>query len=249
MMTTKDFSKFSPSDYLKEYYCEIGRENKSLLKFFHEVYTGIGHKNTLLEIGGGPTIYQLISASSKVTKIIFSEFLKANREEIKKWMEKDSEAFNWDRYFEFVLKLENKKINKENLEKIKNRLRNKIKEIIRCDVYQKNPLEPKKYKNFDIISVNFVPESITDNEKEFILIMKNISSLLRTKGILVMTLLKGAKFYKVGKLKFPGFSVDERYIKKILSKLGYQNISIQSVDAEHNQGYEGLIFLTAIKRH
>jgi len=247
MVIQKDFNKFNPSDYLNEYYTSIGDENSALLRFFYKTYKKISPKNSLLEFGGGPTIYQLISASSKVKKIVFSEYVKANREAVKKWMNNKSNAFNWDNYFKFVLKLEKKKINKANLEQIKQRLREKTKDVVKCDAYKKSPLSPKKYPLFDIVSVCFVPESATDNEETYKLFMKNISGLLKNKGVLVMVLLKNAKFYQVGKTKFPAYPVDEEYVKSVLENLGFCDIKTESIEAEHEQGYEGMIFLTAIK--
>lgn len=247
MTIQKDFNKFNPYDYLKEYYTKIGDENSALLRFFHKKYKKIKPKKSLLEFGGGPTIYQLISASSKVKEIVFSEYVKSNREEVKKWVNNAPDSFNWNDYFKFVLRLENKEINEKNLQNIKQRLRNKFKEIIKCDAYKQNPLYPKKYPLFDIVSICFVPESATDNSENYKLFMKNISNLLRTKGVLVMALLKNAKFYQVGKSKFPAYPVDEERVKNVLENLGFYQIDIESIDSEHEQGYEGMIFLTAIK--
>jgi hypothetical protein len=247
MAIQKDFKKFNAPGYLHEYYSKIGDENSALLKFFHKTYKKLNSKKSLLEFGGGPTIYQLISASSKVKEIIFAEYVKGNREEIKKWAKKDPKAFNWEDYFKFVLKLENKKINDKEIEKIKQRLRGRIKEIIKCDAYKQNPLSPKKYPLFDIVSVCFVPESATDNEKTYQLFINNIASMLKTKGILIMVLLKNAKFYHIGKTKFPAYPVDEKYVKNILENIGFSKIRMESINAEHEQGYEGMVFLTAVK--
>lgn len=247
MKIVKNFNKFSPIGYLNEYYRDIGYENGSLLNFLHQVYKKVRHKKILLEFGGGPTIYQLISASAKVDNIIFSEYSYKNRKEVKKWLENPTKAFNWDKYFEYVLKLEKKIVNKQNLTLIKNRLRVRIKKIIKCDAYKGNPLTPLNFRKFGVVSVCFCPESATGNEDTYFLFMKNISSLLRREGLLVMVLLKNAKYYKVGNLRFPAFPVDEGYVTNLLKGLGYKNIKTESIEAEHHQGYEGMIFLTANK--
>ncbi len=247
MEIEKDFDKFPPIEYLKEYYSDIGEENSAILKFLHNTYKNLEPANSLLEFGGGPTIYQLISASSKVNEIIFSEYSGANREEVKKWLNNNPGSFNWDSWFEFVLELENTETGENNLLKIKDRVKEKVKEVIKCDAYKGNPLEPKKYPGFDILSVCFVPESATDNENDYISFMKNIASLLRTRGTLVMMALKDAEYYQAGSLKFPAFPINENYLKNLLASMGFGRIKTETIPAEHDQGYKGIICLTATK--
>ncbi len=244
---TRDFRKFSPKYYLNDYFLEEDNEGKYLLRFYHKVYNSSSGVSRLLEVGGGPTIYQLISASAVTDQIIFSEYLDDNRKEITKWIKGSRGAFNWDKYFRFVLQLEGKKCSQSSLREIKRRLRDKIKAVIFCDVLKNNVLKTKKYKIFDAVSINFCSESITDNEKDFILSLRNITALLKENGLLVMTLLKNAKYYKVGEVKFCSFPVNERYIKKVLPRIGYSDIKIKSYKAEPERPYNGFICLTAKK--
>ena len=245
---TSDFRKFSPKYYLNDYFSEEDNEGRDLLRFYHKAYSGLSGISRLLEVGGGPTIYQLISASAVANQIIFSEYLDDNRKEITKWIKGRRGAFNWDKYFRFVLQLEGKKCSQNSLREIKHRLRKKVKAVIFCDVLKNNVLKTKKYENFDAVSVNFCSESITDNEKDFILSLRNITSLLKENGLLVMTLLKNARYYKVGKVKFCSFPVNEQYIKEVLPQIGYEGIKIKSYKAEPERSYNGFICLTARKR-
>lgn len=245
MKIIKDYRQFIPGEFLKEYYAQLGIENRALLDFFHRVYQLIPTQNRLLEIGGGPTIYQLISASSKVNEIVFSEYLAANRKEIEKWLKEDSSAYNWDKYFHYVLKLEGRKTSKTNLSKIKTRLRNKIKEIIKCDLFQTNPIGPKRYNDFGVVSVNFCVEAVSDKERDFLLFMSRITKLVRKKGYLVMSICKRASYWKLGDLYFVNFPVDEKYMANLLKKLNFKILILDSIPNEFDQGYEGIIFLLA----
>ncbi len=248
MAVTKDFKKFLPSEYFKEYYANIDLENHFLLQFLHEVYNTIDCRGKrLLEVGGGPTIYQLISACSSVGEIIFSEYLDTNRDEIRKWINNDPLTSNWDIYIEHVLGLEKIDASKESIEIRKNLLRNKINDIVPCDLFNEDPLFPKSFDEFDVLSVNFCPESITNNKEDFLKAVKNFSSLLKKSGLLVMCLLKNATSYKVGELNFPAYSVNEVFIAETLKNLSFNDITLRSFPAEFNSGYEGLIALTATK--
>lgn len=56
------FENFEPRHYLKAYYSKIGSENLSLLDFFSKAYQGVKNESIMLEFGGGPTVYPLITA-------------------------------------------------------------------------------------------------------------------------------------------------------------------------------------------
>ena len=60
-----------------------------ILKAFHSFYekhvSGMGDCISLLEFGGGPTVYSLISAAKYVESITFAEYAETNRDEVLLW--------------------------------------------------------------------------------------------------------------------------------------------------------------------
>lgn len=61
-------------------------------------------QNTLniLDVGGGPTIYQHIAISLQADNITHSEFLEKNRKEVIAWLNNEEDAYNWDGYFDLI---------------------------------------------------------------------------------------------------------------------------------------------------
>jgi hypothetical protein len=59
----------------------------------------------ILDIGGGPTIYQHIGLSLVADYITHSEFLESNRVEVISWIANDPSAHNWETYFKLVQRL------------------------------------------------------------------------------------------------------------------------------------------------
>ena len=60
------------------------------LKILHDFYEHIVKANKpllLLEFGGGPALYTLISAAKHVDKIVFAEYAESNRREVEMWVE------------------------------------------------------------------------------------------------------------------------------------------------------------------
>lgn len=245
---------FSPRDYLNEYYTHIGDENKNLLVFFAKCYEQIPANSTILEFGGGPTVYQLISATTKALQIHFSDFLDVNLKEVKSWRQAAFHAFNWIPFIKATLKIENQPNDKKSVTERETLLRKKITKFLHCDAFKKNPLGEKYRHVYDVVSVNFVPDSITSSKSQWKTLITNIVSLLNSQGTLIMTALKNATHWRVGDAIFPAVNIMEEDVKSVLKDLGFRDVTITTIaaevtdeTAENYEGYKGMIFVLARK--
>lgn len=236
-----DFKKFGGRQYLNDYYSSLYWMEKRILKFLHEFYKTLPKRpgRILLELGGGPTISHLLSSSGKMEKIVFAEFLPANRAEINKFLVADVKAFNWQKYLAYAAKLE-----KIKPAQIAERLRAKVTEVIACDLNKQHPLLLKR--KFDVVSVNFCPESITDNPLKFAGYFKKIASYVKPGGWLVMGLLRKSSYYPVGKLFFPACYVDVPMLKRLLADNNFQKVNFKEIIFK-SDGINGNIMLSAQK--
>ena len=81
-------------------------ENLFVLSFHEDVALELMRRHPedglrVLDIGGGPTIYQHIPLSLDSGNITHSEYLASNRQEIERWMQGSLEAHDWSFYFAF----------------------------------------------------------------------------------------------------------------------------------------------------
>ncbi len=60
---------------------------------------------SVLDVGGGPTVYQHIMMSLQAGNITHLEFLEQNRDEVNLWIKGEEGSHDWDSYFELVQKL------------------------------------------------------------------------------------------------------------------------------------------------
>jgi hypothetical protein len=245
--TAADYDAFDPADYISEYYTVIGAENQFLLDFYHRAFQHIPRAASFLEFGGGPTIYQLLSARRRAGEIVFAEYLASNRAEVQKWIAGHPEAFNWEAYVDAVLELEQRERTDSNRRQVREELIPKMTEIIECDAFSPHILCGHPRRDFDVVSSSFCLECISGCESLFLDFLAKLTDLLKMRGTLVLTMLKGAKNYRVGNLLFPAFPVHEDYMRDVLRRLQYHWVSIESVPAEGGQGYDGIIAITAEK--
>ncbi len=248
----RQFHAFNPKAYLHEYYRFVGKENREILNFHIKAYSLIFTKlkrAEVLEFGGGPTIYQLIYLAKFPVEIDFSDYLDKNLDEVKNWLHDKPEKFDWNKFIQYVLKREGGRFDLTAVNERANLIRQKMRRFIQCDANLSYHLKFPRRFSYDIVSVNFVPESITDELHEWSFFMNNILNLVKKGGYLVMCALVGAEYYRVGDKYFPATPLSSEHI---LSGLKRKKLLIQHthfVGAEHydEQGYEG-IFMVLGKR-
>ena len=119
-------------------------------------------KARLLELGGGPVIYPLISAAPYFADITFADFSKPNLEQVELWVNKDAEAHDWTPYFNHIVGSLEGKVG-ESQSRVTS-LRSKIKTIVTCDILKEDPngiLDiGDRSEWFDVISFNFCCEVV-----------------------------------------------------------------------------------------
>ena len=129
----RDIDPFYSKGYLN---CWCSNVKKEWTEFLHRVFAQIikpsfiskGSNVTcekLLDIGCGPSIANIITASKYINHITMADYLKSNRTEVERFVDNknaDEPGFEWMHYFQFVSDLEHD----TNVEDIIERTRNSI---------------------------------------------------------------------------------------------------------------------------
>jgi hypothetical protein len=247
---TYNWQDFNPRDYLYEYYAAVGPENFALLQFAVKAFRRIPPDGLLLDFGGGPTIYPLIAAAKRVREIHFCDYLEANLEEVRRWLNNDPSAFDWREFVRVTLGLERQGIcTAQAVLQRETSIRQRVTRIFKCDANDAPSIaEPRAY---DILISSFCAESAVDNRPQWRKYFHNIVSLLKPDGFLILATLKGATCYSVGEKLFPAVSIREKDLLRTLIEEGFdpQSLILESVPADGPfRQYEGLMVALAKKR-
>lgn len=247
---TDDWSQFDPTAYLEEYYADLGDENLALLRFLSDTYAALPKGGVLLDFGGGPTIYPLISAVTRVDEVHLSDYLPANLDEVRRWLDRDPLAFDWDPFIEQVLEIETGRPGSpEAVEERAHRIRGRVTRLLSCDASRSPPLDSEAAP-YDVVQTNFCAESATAHSETWRQFMANILSLLKPGGWLVMSALRGASCYAVGSRHFPAVEIYEDDLLELFTRSGLQadEARIQVIPADREtRDYAGLIVAVARK--
>ena len=247
MHVSKDWAAFSPRAYLQEYYSDIGAENLALLQFLARAFREVPTGTMVLDFGGGPTIYTIITAAFQAAEIHFCDYLEANLEEVRQWIRGDEGAFDWSHFIKTALVLEGRDYSSQSLKTRTEAIRTRITRVMRCDAHLPDPIK-EKHPQYDVLVTNFCAESATDDRDEWRKFVSNIATLLKPSGQLIMSTLKGADSYSVGKETFPAVYIMENDLFQTLTDVGFEqeSIHIESVPADRSsRHYQGLMMTTA----
>lgn len=259
-----DNQYFSPIEYLKHYYSVIDRESEIMLAFLAKVQNKYNFNNTtILDFGCGPTIYAIISLSPACASIHMSDYLESNLEQIEWWLKGNERAFNWDRFIQRSLELE-KVLQSENAGNINPipvsqleievraaTIRNKITKLVYGDARKSEPIGVEGTNHYDVLVIAFCLEAIAKDALEWQQLLYNVSTMLKSGGLLIIFLLTESTAYRINEQYFTTTYISEQAFVNALLNVGYMknSIEIELVDATNPgaNSYTGAILATARK--
>ena len=248
----KSFEHFDCDQYLREFYGFLGEENKALLRFFAAAYKQVPNGIEIAEIGGGPTIYQLISAARVAKTIEFFDYIPENLLSVQQWKESSHGVIDWTPYFEYALACEMDHSDEYDISRRIDTLQNCLEIKGHCDVFLENPINIASH-TYDLVSTNFVADSVTSLLDSWNTIVENIVSLVNPGGHLIMTALTGATHWQDGQNAFPAVCLSGETITKKLEQLGFETVLYSAIPAESSNtilenrphGYTGMYCVLA----
>ena len=90
-----------------------GYRASHFLRCFHDVFQSLPQGIKVLDYGSGPSILATISAASKASEIVLSDYTERNRDAINQWLKKDAEAVDWSPHFSYVVEKLEKRANRK----------------------------------------------------------------------------------------------------------------------------------------
>ncbi|XP_060643626.2 nicotinamide N-methyltransferase-like [Anolis sagrei] len=214
---------FDPKEYFNLYksFCA------GIQEMFHKAFFVDGIRgDTLIDIGSGPCIYQLLSACESFREIIATDFLEQNRAEIQKWLKKDPEALNWTPLVKYVCQLEG---DREKWKEKEEKLRRTIKQVLPCDVTLANPLNPLVLQPVDCLISSFCLDSVCKDLPAYCSAVKNVGSLVKPGGHLIFVVNVEITYYMVGPHKFSCLCLTPEMIRDAVKGAGFEILWSQSL--------------------
>jgi NNMT/PNMT/TEMT family len=208
----------------------------------------------MLEYGGGPTIYQLISLANVVSEVHFTDYLAENIKAVQDWVNKEAHAHDWTEHVCVALakELYRPPTTEEIVEREK-KVRSLITRFGHVDAFNPHK-DTTRHEYYSLVSANFVAESIAKDRVEWEVGLKSVLKYVEKGGYLVMTAIRNATHWRAGTGHFPGYSLSTSQLVQKLAELGFSIELLREIDADQTnpihvdyEGYDGMIFVLAKK--
>ncbi|KAM4848836.1 nicotinamide N-methyltransferase [Urocitellus parryii] len=254
--TSKDeyLRHFNPRDYLEKYYnfgSKPSAENqilKHLLKNLFKIFCLGGVKGDLLiDIGSGPTIYQLLSACESFKEIIATDYTDQNLQELEKWLRKEPGAFDWSPVVTYVCDLEGNRVKGPEKEE---KLRRAVRQVLKCDVTQSQPLGAVRVAPADCLLSTLCLDAACPDLPTYCTALRNLGSLLKPGGFLVVVDALKSSYYTIGQQRFSSLSLGPEAVEAAVKEAGYTIQQFEVISQSYSSttaDNEGLFFLVGRK--
>ncbi|NXC40234.1 PNMT methyltransferase, partial [Penelope pileata] len=211
------YERFDPRAYLQNNYvppradfsseeCVVPWKLRCLAETFA---SGEIHGRTLIDVGSGPTIYQLLSACDHFEEIVATDFLAVNREELRRWARGEPGAFDWSPFIQHVCKIEGRG------------LRGRLRRILPIDVHRAEPLGAPLRPPADALLSAFCLEAVSPDLAAFGRALAHVGSLLRPGGHALLLGALGESFYLAGAARLPVVPLSPADVRGALSDAGF----------------------------
>ncbi|KAM4524078.1 phenylethanolamine N-methyltransferase [Odontesthes bonariensis] len=231
------YQKFDPAAYLQYNYtpprADFTRKDSIVpwkLACLHRAFTeGDVGGELLVDIGSGPTLYQVLSGCEVFNKVFLTDFLEVNRQELRRWLQGEGGcSLDWTPYLEHVCKLEGRRPSAWTEKAAK--LRHVIADILPIDVHSSQPLSSDALPpaGADCLVSCFCLESVSPDLSAFTRALGHIRKLLRPGGHLLLIGALGESYYLGGPgVRIPVVSLNEAQVCDSLKECGYTLIRLE----------------------
>ncbi|NWU66672.1 NNMT methyltransferase, partial [Pterocles burchelli] len=216
---------FNPREYLKEFYTlsdSEGRPNAFLTQNLRSLFTMFSldglRGDTLIDVGCGPTIYQLLSACERFQEITALDYTDQNRRELEKWLKNEAGAFDWRPVVKYVCELEG---DSEKWAEKEEKLRQRVKRVLKCDVTKANPAAPVSLLPADGVVSAFCLEAACKDLAAFRSALRNIGTFVKPGGHLVMLVTLQGTFYAFNKEVFSCLYLERNAVLEAVEGAGF----------------------------
>ena len=244
-----DYSEWEPKEYIAEYYSEILTDCRYASEWLVESMQKTPSVPVALEFGCGPIPVFTLPLVKKVREIHLAEYLPSNRQEIEKWISGAEDAHDWRAFTEETLRLEgNDNPSDAEVAARDQETRARITRVLPADVTRLDPLGADMRGFYPLVTTHCCAEAVTTDKDTWRTYLRNIVSLLKPGGTLILSACEAAPFYCVRDRRYPCAGVTRHDLPSCLGDLGFgdMDLRVRQVPDNSEQGFSSIVFARAI---
>ena len=215
--------KFDGTAYLRQY--AFIENSQHMLRCYHSAFQDLPNGISVLDYGSGPSVRGVISAATKASEIVLSDYSPTCLQVARDWVNNKEGSFNWDPHFNYVVKdLEGGGDDK--VAERKEQVRKAVKGFARCDLTQEPPIEEKYHKLYDVVISSLVLVSVAKTDDDYFNLVSRMTKLVKPGGHLFLYGIENSRSYKVGDYTFHNFTVTTTLTRKALERCHFSLLDV-----------------------
>ena len=250
MSQPDSFTEWVPRDYLAEYFNEVQEDERHAIRYFVEQMRD-APAGPVLCFGCGPTLHHVFLTALRPNELYLADYLPRNLEEIDRWRRQDAGAHDWSLFVRYTLLCETgTEPGDPAIATRTEALRRSIAGLVPADAGLVDPLGAEYRGRFATVLSPFCADSATDDKGVWTRYSRNIASLVRPGGLMLVSALRRCRRYRVGKRFFPSADIDESDMRRVLGQDFLPetvSVEVRQTPEHSDQGYAGIILARARK--
>jgi hypothetical protein len=238
---------FRPEDYL-HYFDEPDHEDKFSLQFWSKHIQRLPPDVRVLEYGGGPALYSVLTLAHKAAAIHFSDYVPANLDAVRAWIKGAPDAFNWNAYTQVILELQDMPGDVAAIAQREAKLRRAITHISEGDARTTEMLVDAQ-PPYDVIGAHHCLDVAARDLPDFKRMLRTLSAMLADGGLFLLSVTTGTTDYTVDHTVFPCLDLSEAEVQAALIEAGFaaEYIERAAMPVERAE-YSGVLLHAAWKK-
>jgi NNMT/PNMT/TEMT family len=243
------WNMFSPVDYWHHNYSELQPEDREIIQQVSEFFIGtlgnrpVGQRRVRgIDVGSGTNLYPALLMIPWVDQILLTDFSARNIDWLFRHVTADSDAWTWDPFWGELR-------GREHYNQIGDphkRLREACHAHRGHAGIEKHSVFKLPTRRWDVGTMFFVAESITESPEEFRAALEGFLGALKVGAPFATAFMAGSNGYSVANKHFPALSIRPDDVVAHFAQLGAYKLNVNTPLTDHRvrDGYSGMIVAT-----
>ncbi len=232
---------FDPKEYLQECFPEPDDEYRFGIRFLLDTLHKLPPDLFVLEFGAGPALHSVAALVPYAREIHFSDYVPANLVEVQQWLDNTPNAYDWRPFIKIILEKEGIDPTPPIIAEREAQMRSKVTKVLRCNAFEPAPLG-ENAAQYDLVLAPYCTDVAASTVEEWVQVIKNVTTLVKPGGWLLVGITTGATINTVGKQAFSCVDLSDQDMLDGFIAAGYNpdTFYLDKIPVPYGREYTGL---------
>jgi hypothetical protein len=240
------WNRFSSHDYWRRNYYELQAEDQEIIRrvsdFFIHAFTGRPPVGLGIDVGSGTNLYPALLMLPWTEHILLTDLSASNVGWLRGQLADDGPVWTWEPFWREVQESGGYK----QIGEPRKHLRQACTSVSRCAGIEQRSVFDLPEARWDLGTMFFVAESITEDAGEFHAAIERFVRALKPGSPFAAAFMAGSQGYLVADTRFPALPIIADDVGLHFTELGTSELSVELLSTKHRvrDGYQGMIVAT-----